>query len=362
MPWSPEVAVSGAIDSGLLVQVVAVESAIVVVGLALFLGHAVWGGLTAPRAARRLERGRHALHAALDQRGASTAELRPLSELPRRRQIELLAALAPSLAGEQRRLLTGIAEDLGILAYAAKRCRSRLWWRRLQGARLFTLLGSGHACVPALLDDPTPEVRAEAVRWAVEHHDDAIVERLLLMLDADEPPTRFAVKDALIRVGRSVTRHLARHLANPAGPSSAPALEVAVAVADSTLLPAGLRLCQDGAPRVRALAARLVGAVGGDPAMNTLMDLLRDDAAEVRAAAARTLGKAGHWPAAAPLSRLLGDSSWDVRRQAGMALRSLGSPGTLFLRRALSSEDPFAADAARQMLDLPESATRRLER
>ncbi len=57
---------------------------------------------------------------------------------------------------------------------------------------------------------------------------------------------------------------------------------------------------------------------------------------------------------------MLGDRSWDVRRQAAVALRSLGSPGALFLRQALTSADPYAADAARHMLDLPDSAMRTL--
>ena len=107
-------------------------------------------------------------------------------------------------------------------------------------------------------------------------------------------------------------------------------------------------------------AATLVGAIGGGPAIGLLLRLLGDEAPEVRAAAARGLGKAEHWPAAAVLAGLLGDSSCAVRREAGVALRRLGSPGMLFLRRALSARDAFAADAARQMLDLPDSALRTL--
>ena len=46
------------------------------------------------------------------------------------------------------------------------------------------------------------------------------------------------------------------------------------------------------------------------------------------------------------------------RLQAAVALRSLGSPGTLFLRQALSGGDIHAAEAARHMLELPASAVR----
>ena len=339
----------------------AIEAAVVAFGLAVFFGRAGWLRLTERWRARRLALGSDALQAALDD-DDHPLELAPLASLPRRVQITLLAGVAPSLAGESRRRLTHAAEQLGLLRHAAKRCRSWWWWRRLQGARLFTLLGSGEDSVPALLGDRHPEVRAQAARWAIEHHDDEILERLLEMLDRDDASTRFAVTDALIRIGRAVTERLARHLAAPAGRSRVPALEVAVALADPVLLPVGLDLCKDDTPEVRALAARLVGALGGGAGTDVLVRMLGDDAPEVRAAAARALGKAGHWPAAAALAEMLGDRSWEVRRQAGIALRSLGSPGMLFLRRALSADDPFAADAARQMLDMPDSSTRALQR
>jgi hypothetical protein len=64
-----------------------------------------------------------------------------------------------------------------------------------------------------------------------------------------------------------------------------------------------------------------------------------------------------HWPAAARLAESLKDSTWRVRLDAGLALRALGAPGALFLRRALKGNDPFAADMSQQVLDLPAAAT-----
>jgi HEAT repeat protein len=84
-----------------------------------------------------------------------------------------------------------------------------------------------------------------------------------------------------------------------------------------------------------------------------LLDLLTDPVPEVRAAAAHALGKLGHWPAASHLAPLLRDHAWIVRRDAGLALRALGAPGLLYLRRSLTDIDHFAADMARQVLDLP---------
>jgi hypothetical protein len=50
-----------------------------------------------------------------------------------------------------------------------------------------------------------------------------------------------------------------------------------------------------------------------------------------------------------------------VRRQAGLALRALGAPGELLLRRTVAGDDPFAADMARLLLELPPAPGGRLE-
>jgi HEAT repeat protein len=84
-----------------------------------------------------------------------------------------------------------------------------------------------------------------------------------------------------------------------------------------------------------------------------LLDLLTDPVPEVRATAAHALGKLGHWPAVSHLAPLLRDRAWIVRREAGLALRALGAPGLLYLRRYLTDADHFAADMAQQVLDLP---------
>jgi len=56
------------------------------------------------------------------------------------------------------------------------------------------------------------------------------------------------------------------------------------------------------------------------------------------------------------VSLLLRDQAWVVRREAALALRAMGAPGTLLLRRALTSDDRFAADMAKQVLGLPGTA------
>ena len=94
-----------------------------------------------------------------------------------------------------------------------------------------------------------------------------------------------------------------------------------------------LTLCHSATPGMRALAATLLGALGGREGVEVLTALLNDDVPEVRTAAARALGKLRYWPAAAALATLLRDRAWDVRREVGLALRSLNqSTGDSYTR------------------------------
>ena len=68
------------------------------------------------------------------------------------------------------------------------------------------------------------------------------------------------------------------------------ALEVAVGLADARFFSPALTLCHSATAGVRALAATLLGALGGREGVEVLTALLDDDVPEVRAAAARALG------------------------------------------------------------------------
>jgi len=170
---------------------------------------------------------------------------------------------------------------------------------------------------------------------------------------------RFTAQNSLLRMGATVTPALTDYLAVHVGTAVEGALEVAVGLAEPRFAELALRLCRDSRPGTRCLAARLLGQLGGEEEVSVLKALLADADSTVRAAAARALGSLQHWPAAPALARALRDAAWDVRREAGLALRALGSPGILFLRRYLSDQDAFAADMARQVLDIPESTATR---
>lgn len=278
-----------------------------------------------------------------------------LARLPVRLQVALTFELLGPLGRTERGRVAEAAEVAGLVGRAERWCASRRWWRRLHGVRLLALLGRGEGLVPALLADSSADVRAEAAAWAAGTPDPEVVERLLDLLEDPETLCRLTVKDSLLRLGAPVVAPLARRLPELDGRALREGLEVAAALADSRLQAAALPFCEHADPAVRAPAIDVVGNVGGDAATARLLEHLGDGDPAPRAAAARALGHLGHWPAATRLAPLLGDRSWEVRRASGVALRGLGAPGALMLRGALADADPFAADMARQLLEIPPS-------
>jgi len=340
-------------DERLLLYVAVAEATLVGATLLVLFGHATWVARRHRRQDPRLTRAAGALAAALDGHVPERSALDELAGLPHAAQIGLFATVGQSLGGVQKRRLADVAATIGLLDRAERWCRSRRWGRRLRGARLLTLLGGGESLVEGLLDDPRPEVRAQAAQWAVEHPQPALVARLLAMLSQAEPLCHFTVKDSLARMGSACADPLLVYIVAAGGAPVPAALEVAVGVADARFLAPALDLCLSSDPRTRELAAKLVAVVGGTEATDRLIELLTDPHPDVRAAAAKALGRLAHWPATAALATCLRDPSWDVRRAAAIALKAMGAVGILLLRRALADPDRFARDMARQILQLP---------
>lgn len=322
-------------------------------GAAIFLtAHGLWLRARHRWSAERLAAGRAALHAVLLE-GARGRELEILRRLPPSLRTRVVLDLSRSVTGETRAALGRVAEELGVLGIARVRLRSRHWWRRLHAVRTLQTLEVGVVRFRALLRDPSSAVRAQAAEWAGEHPDPDVARALLEVLTGSDPFSRFTVQDSLLRLGAAAVQPLAEFLARHDGPEVVPALEVAASLAQAPFAAPAVRLCGSTRPEVRALAAELLGAVGGRDGTETLVALLDDPEAPVRAAAAHALGRIGHWPSGVAIARRLRDPAWAVRQAAGLALRSLGSPGELLLRRYRDDDDRFAADMARRVLELP---------
>jgi len=337
-------------------RLVGVVLAALALALAVYYGYVAAARRGERRRAVEVEQGRRALLEVVRSGRASRQEEAVLRALPLRHQIGLFTELVPTIAGKGREQLSALARDVGLIPAAEEMARSRGWRDRLQGVRLLVAAGGGEAVVPRLLDDPHPAVRAEAVEWAGHHPTPEMAERLVTLLPRTDRYDASVVRDALLRTGADALAPLGRYLDRHNGRHALPALEVAAGMPDVRFAGAALRLCGDELPRVRAVAAGLAGAVGGEEAVAVLQGLLSDAEAEVRAAAASALGSLGHWPSAAAIALLLRDPAPAVRGQSALALRALGSPGLLYLRRALGDDDPAVVEAARQALEPPESS------
>lgn len=345
------------ISEHVVIVALIVEAGALAAAVALLLAHGVGLWLRTALLSRRVAASRAALVAAVGAVDA-VGDLPPRPRLPLREQLEILGALRPSIAGGGRERIAALAADSGLELRGERLCASRLWRRRLRGVRLLTLLGGGEQAVPALLEDRHPSIRAQAVEWASDHPDSAVVERLVGLVGRPDVVPPFKVRDALLRIGRPAVEPLVARLEHAEGAAAREPLRLADGLADPTMLAATLRLSRDPDTGARAAAARLLGAVGGADAAAAVAGMLADQEAEVRAAAAQALGRGGHRSAAPALTELLRDPAWAVRRAAALSLRSFGGAGVLLLRRALNDPHQEAREMARQTLELPEAAVR----
>jgi HEAT repeat protein len=340
------------LDRVLAFSLAVLLSAFLVCALVLFLYS--WGrALQRVRYRATIGRARTALSAVIMDRDPNGVWLKVLQRTPEPVQRELLVDLSRSLSGASRESTFLASGKLGLTRNARRQLRSRHWWKRLHATRTMQDLEPGSRLFLPLLADPHPAVRAQAAEWAGHYPDPDVAAALLPLLDDVSSLSRYAVQDALLRIGAVCVDPLAAYLNERGGEAVIPALRVSLALAQPAFAGPAARLCHDDSADVRALAAQLLGTIGGANAADSLIACLTDKDERVRAAAANGLGRMSHWPAAAVVAELMRDSAWHVRRAAALALRRMGSPGTLLLRRMASDQDPFASDMANHVLELP---------
>ncbi len=317
--------------------------------------HGAWQGLADRRRRAYDAKAQHLIVGLATSSDPADAKVE-LGSWPLGAQVRALDLLGRSLTGEVS-LAKDIARHLGLEQRALRLCSGRSWRARLKGVRLASLWGGLPELQGKLLGDRQALVRAEVAAWASAELDPAFLRRLFQMLADRDGHSRFAAQDALLSAGRAIVEPLVEYLSTVSGEAGGeaivPCLEIAAAVADPRLLPPAFRWCGEAIVEARAAAAHLVGTIGGEEAARKLQDLLADPDGSVVARAAEALGRLRFWPAAGQLASLLRSRHWEVRRAAALALRQLGSPGQVLLRQALRDADTFAADMARQVLDLP---------
>jgi HEAT repeat protein len=341
------------VDQELLNIVMYVEVALLMLAVALFFAHGLWLLLNHRRVMRLTETARESLARLVTRGTINLEDVELLRQLRQDVQVTVFLETSRNLTGAGKERLRFVAHEISLLDRARKLCESRIWTRRLRGARLLSRMDVADSIVEKLLVDPNAAVRAQAAEWAAAQPSPPIISTMLTMLADPATQARFAVQDALLRMGVVVAEPLAAFLETHSGLPAEAGLRVAQALAGPGFRPAALRHSTSEEAGVRVAATNLLGAIGDAPSAERLMELLTDADSRVRAAAAHGLGRMQHWQAAAQLAGCLRDSAWGVRREAGLALRAIGGPGALFLRRALKGDDSFAADMAQLVLDLP---------
>ena len=345
------------VNEAVLDVVMLLEVALLVLAAGVYFSHGLWLFVTQKRTLREMNAARGSLARLLTHGAVNVEEIEALRRTRRKVQVAAFLEISRTQTGTGKDRLRFVAGEVSLLDRARKLCESRLWTRRLRGMRLLAGMDVADPIVEKLFTDPHPAVRAQAAEWAAAHPSPTVITAMLKMLADPATQARFAVQDALLRMGAIVAEPLAEFLETHSGSPAESGLRVAGALAEARFLPAALRLSTAGESGVRVAAANLLGAIGSADSAERLTELLKDSDSRVRAAAANGLGRMQHWPAASQLAESLRDRTWHVRRDAALALRAIGAPGVLFLRRALKGDDPFAADMAQQTLDLPATAT-----
>ncbi|HEY8852666.1 MAG TPA: HEAT repeat domain-containing protein [Gemmatimonadaceae bacterium] len=334
-----------------------IEITLLVLAVVVFFAHGAWLFVTEKKFLKDITAARDSLTVLLTRGTINIHEIETLRRIPRDPQVAAFLEASRNLTGTGKERLRFVANEVSLLDRARKLCESGRWTRRLRGARLLARMDVADPLIEKLLGDVNPAVRAQAAEWAATQPAPSIVSIMLTMLADPATQARFAVQDALLRMGSTIVDPLATFLETHSGLPAESGLRVAEALAEPRFLAAALRHSASDEVGVRTAAANLLGAIAGGESAARLIELLKDPESLVRAAAAHGLGRMQHWQAAAQLAQCLQDSTWRVRRDAGLALRALGAPGALFLRRALKGNDAFAADMSQQVLDLPAAAT-----
>ena len=176
----------------LMIRVLVAEGILLGVALIVYFGHGVWYWWSEKRTRPKLAWGRGVIIEALGGSRLAAGDVKALRSLSPRLQIQLISDLAPNLSGEHLKWLAGVAEDVGLVARARAGCRSRHWAKRLESARLLTMLGADEDMLAALLKDRHPMVLAQATEWASDHPTPEVATTLLALLEEPKGLRPFA--------------------------------------------------------------------------------------------------------------------------------------------------------------------------
>lgn len=239
-----------------------------------------------------------------------------------------------------------------------RRGRSVFWWRRFDAARLLSIVG-GHddvTLVAALLSDRSPAVRLVAIDAA------ARLGGRLVDLELDRLPGR---QDAVQQYQFAALNRHPAIVALALVPRLRPEVPVVMlnawidaagASANPVALSRVRQLALHEAPDVRLHVARALRRYAEPETVPVLLRLLTDDDWRVRAQAARALGALRVTSAARPLAAAVRDRAWWVRYRAALALAQIGGEARQLLLEVSRGGDPMARDMSALVSGLSSAA------
>jgi len=292
--------------------------------------------------------------------GTATDLASALRRLPERDALDQLTThVATKLTPEHlTHLARQLREDRWVRRILSQ-STSRLWWRRLDAARLLAVVGSvrDRQLLRSLLADEHAAVQAAASICLTRLGDRATIEHVLDTLHTRPP----IVRVFQLRILREVWTHSVPALVERLVPMAPLAkLQVWIALAeslgDSRCLGALLGFRNHPVIEIRISTARALRRYMHPDAESALRTMLKDDDWRVRAQAARGLGALGAAGSIGELSDALLDRAWWVRFRAALALAQLGEAGRRSLRTARERVDRYAADMAAMVSGLSDGA------
>jgi HEAT repeat protein len=316
--------------------------------------------LRARRAAAAANRVHDPLHRWLVGAGTATDLASALRRLPERDALDQLtihvaARVPPEHLGQLSRALR---EDRWVRRTLAQ-STSRLWWRRLDAARLLAVVGGARdrGLLRTLLADSHAAVQAAASICLTRVGDHALIEHVLDTLHTRPP----IVRVFQLRILRQTWKHTVPALLERLQPMAPLAklqvwIALAESLADSHCLAALLAFRNHPVSEVRISTARALRHYLHPDSEAALRDMLKDGDWRVRAQAGRGLGALGAASAIPELSSALLDRSWWVRFRCALSLALLGEAGRRALRAARERSDRYAADMAKLVSGLSDGA------
>jgi len=292
-----------------------------------------------------------------------------LRRLPERDALDQLTVhVAPRAAPEQlAQLARALREDRWVRRILGQ-STSRWWWRRLDAARLLAVVGSlrDRMLLRQLLGDAHAAVQAAASTCLTRVGDYALVEHVLDTLHTRPPIVRVFQLRILRENWKNTVPALLERLV-PVAPMAKLQVWIALAesLGDSRCLFPLMAFSNHPVVEMRISAARALRRYVHPDAEAVLRQMMRDGDWRVRAQAARGLGAVGAvgangGEAVSELSFALADRSWWVRFRSALALAQLGEVGRRALRAARERPDRFVADMAAMVSGLSDGAVMEL--